>query len=117
MDFIVFLLQIIELDFNFSTHNIPEEVIDAFVDEIIVYENYFVWKLNFIDVEARMKVEGRKNNPTISLVDTPSVCTCSTGSDRSEIKNMLIFITGQTRLSIFRAKVTACEKSDSHLIM
>lgn len=33
-------------DFNFSTHSIPEEVIDAFVKEIIVYPDCFVWKRN-----------------------------------------------------------------------
>lgn len=29
----------LEQDFNFSTHSIPEEVIDAFVDQIIVYKD------------------------------------------------------------------------------
>ena len=34
----------LEQDFNFSTHSIPDEVIDAFVDEIIAYKDCFVWK-------------------------------------------------------------------------
>lgn len=32
----------LEQNFNFSTHSIPEEVIDAFVKEIIVYPDCFV---------------------------------------------------------------------------
>lgn len=98
------LKKIMELDFNFSTHNIPEEVIDAFVDEIIVYEDYFVWKLNFINVEARMKVEGRKNNPAISLVDIPTVCERSTGSDCPEISNSIFMLQGNPNYPLFGQK-------------
>ena len=75
------LNKILDQDFNYSTHDIPEEVIEEFVDEIIVCKDYFIWKLNFVDDEIKLKVEGRKNNSTVSLVDTPSLRNRSTGSD------------------------------------
>lgn len=71
----------LEQDFNFSTHNIPEEVIDAFVEEIIVHEDCFIWKLKLFDDKIKLKVDGRKNNSTVSLVESPSVDKSSTGSD------------------------------------
>lgn len=72
----------LEQDFNFSTHNIPEEVIDAFVEEIIVHEDCFIWKLKLFDDKIKLKVDGRKNNSTVSLVESPSVDKSSTGSNR-----------------------------------
>lgn len=70
----------LEQDFNFSTHNIPEEVIDAFVEEIIVHEDCFIWKLKLFDDKIKLKVDGRKNNSTVSLVESPSVDKSSTES-------------------------------------
>ena len=72
----------LEQDFNFSTHNIPDEVIDAFVDQIIVYKDCFVWKLKLFDDTVRLTVNGRKNNATVSLVESPHVDNSSTGSYR-----------------------------------
>lgn len=73
----------LEQDFNFSTHNIPDEVIDAFVDQIIVYKDCFVWKLKLFDDTVRLTVNGRKNNATVSLVESPHVDNSSTGGGRS----------------------------------
>ena len=69
----------LEQNFNFSTHSIPEEVIDAFVKEIIVYPDYFVWKLNIVDDDFKLQVDGRKNNPTVSLIESPTTGNGSTG--------------------------------------
>lgn len=71
----------LEQDFDFSSHNIPEEVIDAFVKEIIVYPDCFVWKLNIFDDDLKLQVKGRKNAPTVSLIGTPSLGNGNTGSD------------------------------------
>lgn len=74
----------LEQDFNFSTHSIPEEVIDAFVDQIIAYKDCFVWKLKLFDDTIKSKVDGKKNNATVDLVDSlyPHVDNSSTGSNR-----------------------------------
>lgn len=69
----------LEQNFNFSTHSIPEEVIDAFVKEIIVYPDCFVWKLNIVDDDLKLQVEGRKNDPTVSLIESPTTGNDSTG--------------------------------------
>ena len=74
----------LEQNFNFSTHSIPEEVIDAFVKEIIVYPDCFVWKLNIVDDDLKLQVEGRKNDPTVSLIESPTTGNGSTGSDCGE---------------------------------
>ena len=70
----------LEQDFNFSTHSIPEEVIDAFVKEIIVYPDCFVWKLNIFDDELRLQVSGRKGNSSATLIESPTLDNGSTGS-------------------------------------
>ena len=72
----------LEQNFNFSTHSIPEEVIDAFVKEIIVYPDCFVWKLNIVDDDFKLQVDGRKNNLTVSLIESPTTGNGSTGSYR-----------------------------------
>ena len=72
----------LEKDFNFSTHSIPDEVIEAFVKEIIVYPDCFVWKLNIVDDDLKLQVEGRKNDPTVSLIESPTTGNGSTGSHR-----------------------------------
>lgn len=72
----------LEQNFNFSTHSIPDEVIDAFVDQIIVHKDCFVWKLKFVDDTVNLKVDGKKNNTTVSLVESPFVEDSSTGSNQ-----------------------------------
>lgn len=72
-------------DFNFSTHNIPEEVIDAFVDQVIVHKDCFIWKLKLSGDAVKLKVNGRKNKSTVFLVESPHVSDSSTGSNRRKI--------------------------------
>ena len=63
----------LENDFNFSTKQIPEEIIDAFVDEIVVCDDCFIWKLNFFpDYGLVMGVDGTKKNPSVSLLESTS---------------------------------------------
>lgn len=76
----------LEQDFNFSTHSIPEEVIDAFVKEIIVYPDCFVWKLNIFDDELRLQVSGRKGNSSATLIESPTLDNGNTGSSEQQIR-------------------------------
>lgn len=63
----------LEQNFNFSTKHIPEEVIDAFVQEIIVCKDGFIWKLNLIpDDELKLQVDGRTNNYTVTQTELSS---------------------------------------------
>lgn len=71
----------LEKDFNFSTHSIPDEVIEAFVKEIIVYPDCFVWKLNIVDRDLKLKIAGRKKNPDVSLIESPAIGNHITGSN------------------------------------
>lgn len=59
----------IERDFKFDTAHLPDEIIDAFVDEIEVHKEYFIWRLNISPDDAIMKVSGRVNNYTVSQTD------------------------------------------------
>jgi len=62
MDKVEILKYGLEQNFNFSTRHIPEEVIDAFIKEIIVCQDGFIWKLNLTpDDELKMQVDGRTN--------------------------------------------------------
>lgn len=63
----------LEQKFNFSTKHIPEEVIDAFVDEIIVCRDGFIWKLKLnTDDSLKLQVNGRRNNYNISQTELSS---------------------------------------------
>jgi hypothetical protein len=64
----------IEKDFNFTTFEIPEEVIDAFVDCVIVYPDYFEWHLNLHKLRQETKIEGdlRKSKVYASQAHTSS---------------------------------------------
>ena len=63
----------LEQNFNFSTKHIPEEVIDAFVQEIIVCKDGFIWKLNLTpDDELKLQVDGRTNNYTVTQTELSS---------------------------------------------
>jgi len=58
-------------------------VINSYVNHVEVYENHFVWHLNGFDDKMNIEVRGRKNNPTISLVESeniPANVHSSTGS-------------------------------------
>lgn len=80
----------LEKDFNFSTHSIPDEVIEAFVKEIIVYPDCFVWKLNIVDRDLKLKIAGRKKNPDVSLIESPAIGNCITGSNCQEERLIIV---------------------------
>ena len=72
----------LEQDFSFSTHSIPETIIDAFVEEIVACKDCFIWKLCFTDDSIQCLVGGNKNKASVSLVDTPNIV--KGGTDSSE---------------------------------
>ena len=76
MDKVEILKYGLEQNFNFSTRHIPEEVIDAFIKEIIVCRDGFIWKLNLTpDDELKMQVDGRTNNYTVTQTELSSDMT------------------------------------------
>ena len=76
MDKVEILKYGLEQNFNFSTRHIPEEVIDAFIKEIIVCQDGFIWKLNLTpDDELKMQVDGRTDNYTVTQTDLSSDMT------------------------------------------
>lgn len=62
----------LEQDFNFSIKHIPEEIIDAFVKEIVVCRDCFIWKLNFFPDDYKLDVEGRSNNYKVTQTELSS---------------------------------------------
>lgn len=76
MDKVEILKYGLEQNFNFSMRHIPEEVIDAFIKEIIVCQDGFIWKLNLTpDDELKMQVDGRTNNYTVTQTELSSDMT------------------------------------------
>lgn len=76
MDKVEILKYGLEQNFNFSTRHIPEEVIDAFIKEIIVCQDGFIWKLSLTpDDELKMQVDGRTNNYTVTQTELSSDMT------------------------------------------
>lgn len=78
----------LEQNFDFSVYKIPETVIDAFVDQIIVHKDCLVWKLNIFDDDIRLKVLGKRADAQVSEVEanSPSFDQRSTNcGDHAEI--------------------------------
>lgn len=75
------LKSVMEQDFDFDTGNIPDSIIDAFVDHIKVYKDKFVWKLNFLDTDVTCLASGTRKKHEVSIVDFPSSVYGSTGSN------------------------------------
>lgn len=59
----------LEHDFQFSTKNLPDDIIELFVDEIIVCKDCFIWKLNISANDSIMKVDGRVNKFEVSQTE------------------------------------------------
>ena len=60
----------IEQDFKFDLYKIPDSIIDAFVDKIVVYKDYFEWYLTFNDNSVKCLVEGtRKVNSKPTMIN------------------------------------------------
>lgn len=59
----------LEREFEFDTANLPDDIIDIFVDQIEVHKDFFIWRLNISPNDAIMKVSGRVNNHTVSQTD------------------------------------------------
>lgn len=74
---------------NFDTDDdIPESVVEAFVEKIVVHENSFDWYLRFTDDDnspTSCNVKGRRNRPEIvenSPLLFPNLAECNTGCYR-----------------------------------
>ena len=85
-DVITVLKYILDQKCNFDSYSIPDAVIDAFVEEVIVYKDKFEWHLKLFDKMRETvvcSVQGKGNNASAEIVDTkPSFDKCSTGSNR-----------------------------------
>lgn len=77
----------IEKEFDFDTYNIPESIIDAFVEYIKVEKDRYIWKISLVDGEFTCLASGKAKHPDVSLVDFPSNVQCSTGSYCTEVSN------------------------------
>ncbi len=67
--------------FQFDTNDIPESIIDAFVDKVIVFPDYFEWHLKSFrdddddsDNSIRCLVKGTKNKSEVLFVDDTLTC-------------------------------------------
>ena len=76
----------LEKDYSFDSYHIPESVIDAFVDEIVVYKDKFVWKLSICREGITCKVEGTAKKPKVSTVKTPILQEGCTGCYCTKVK-------------------------------
>ena len=57
---------------DFDKYNIPDEIIDAFVEKIVVYKDYFEWYLKFDDDDCiRCLVNGTKRKNDVQIVGDP----------------------------------------------
>ena len=111
MDKVEILKYGLEQNFNFSTRHIPEEVIDAFIKEIIVCQDGFIWKLNLTpDDELKMQVDGRTNNYTVTQTELSSDMTQQHRRQRYTAFRSTVTAWQSARFTIQKSK-TACGMS------
>ena len=68
------LKNIIGEEYVFDADNVPLDIVEEFVDEIVVYKDKFIWKLGICRDGITCRVEGRVNNPKLSIEEIPPVC-------------------------------------------
>ena len=56
---------LMEKNFYFSGQEVPEEIVDAFVDSIIVHKDYFEWNLRLAEKPVCCNVEGNKRESKV----------------------------------------------------
>lgn len=89
----------LEQDFDFSNHSVPEPVLDAFVDEILVCKDCFVFKLSFTDeslmcmIKKGKKGEADLTTETVEVTEgeTPANVSCSTGSYSKQLEQIGVY--------------------------
>lgn len=72
------LRKAMENEFDFLGQEIPEEMIEAFVDSVIVYKDHFEWNLKLTEKPICCKVDGSKRRNEVLLVEKPLVVGCNT---------------------------------------
>ncbi len=82
-DVLTVLKYVLEKKCNFDTYKLPDAVIDAFVDRVVVYKDRFEWHLklhNKIQESVICSVEGRKDSASAKVVEfDPPTDKSSTG--------------------------------------
>lgn len=68
--------------FDFKRYEIPDSVIDAFVDKIKIQDGRYIWKMNFTKEEVKCLVEGTEKDPQLEMVGFPTEGDVSTGCNR-----------------------------------
>lgn len=66
------LEQLLKVEIEKLKDTIPEELIEALVDKIIVHEDYFEWRLKISHESLKCKVNGRKDKATVESLDNYS---------------------------------------------
>ena len=75
------LRYVISKDSNFETNDIPEKILDAFVEEVVVYKERFVWKLNFSEEGITCFFNENKKNPAPKMVMDSAPLECNSRTD------------------------------------
>lgn len=52
---------------DFRNNGVVDEIIDEFVDKIIVHENYFEWRIKHINKSINIKINGRKKSDDLNI--------------------------------------------------
>ena len=95
---ITVLKYVLDQQFNFESYLIPEKVIDAFVEDVVVYKDKFEWHLNMFDkrdFNVVCSVHGNKRKAHKVEVDkNPSLDKGGTGCYRrvTSVKNASCFL-------------------------
>ena len=64
----------LEQDFKFDLYNIPESIIDAFVEKVIVYKDHFAWKLCLTNNEIICRLEGNRKKCSLEFDNFDPSC-------------------------------------------
>ncbi len=52
---------------DFRNNGVVDELIEEFVDKIIVYENYFEWRIKHLNKSINIKINGRQKSDDLNI--------------------------------------------------
>ena len=89
--------------FSEQGHQIPDEIIDVFVQKVIVHKDYFEWFINCNEVPTKFRVIGNKKKYVLEHDTSPPLKSCTVEQSSSgSAEQQIITVLKKNRNTYFR---------------
>lgn len=115
-----YLEKLLDSEFNSVKGAIPDELIETFVERIIVHKDYYEWRLKKLELPIRCKVSGRDNNRSVEFFEVKSSETEMQHRQLlANVQNNLIYPTKPIELGTFtitKDYLAEYKKTDENMV-